>query len=173
MEINKRNITLRINKQVQKLIAKYSEWFIVETPQLCQRRDGMTDSVYLAKPYHHFTNLLIIFDCSISMRRYSISVGWSDILPIPEPNIESLVGTGFWLDYYKQGLPTREFEESYMDNSLETLHSQLTRNRYPVHRNEEDDDFEKIFQDIETLGIEYWNIMLKRRFNIDNDNFTL
>ncbi|WP_227430568.1 hypothetical protein [Psychrobacter sp. I-STPA6b] len=172
MILNKADATNRLANLKDNFLQNYSGWSLTNTPSLYVKLPKLTDFVYL-KRFYKETNLVVFFNIAYTRGEYGVSVGWSDSLPLRDPEMNEFNFCGYWLDYYRENQPTEEFQRNYMMVSLERLHGRLTRNRYLANKVMPENEFSIIFEDLETVAVEYWKIMLKRRFNIEAEDLRL
>lgn len=170
--LNKKEATQRVEKFLENFIEKHDLWSKISTPNLLIRVPETTDFITLCKPYNNLTYLIILVALKYQRGIYEINVGWSDILPLDNP-LNTNIRMKYPLSHHLENGETEEFDLPYMLISLERLHGALTRSRYKIKNDVQDSEFDLIYQDLEEVAIEYWKIMLKRRFNVDANDLTL
>lgn len=170
--LTKKEAAQRVKTFGEEFIQRNSSWIKIPTPELLLKVPETTDFITFSRPYENLTNLVILIAIKYHRRLYEVNIGWSDTLPLDNP-LKTNIKMKFPLEYHRDNGLTEEFDFPYMITNFERVHSALTRSRYKVQDDYPTTEFNLIFSDLETIAIEYWKIMLKRRFGIEAIELTL
>lgn len=161
------------NRLVSEIESHLVGWVQVKTPpELCDLPTEFSELKYYVKPAMGRTWLLVGVCGDLRHESMSVVVGWSDEgLPAYLPK-EVLADRKGYIEWHRRGMPTNEFDHPTFERSLGGLVKMGVAKSYDAPGGTPE-AIEEIIRDLQTVGVEYWRIMLKRRFEIDAADLSL
>lgn len=157
----------------QLLMQRGSGWErLASTSEQRTNVEGLSEFRYFGKRVLDRTVLLIGLNVDLGKEFVSVAVGWSDTIPLRDvPNNVLLQRKGH-IEWHRRGMPTNEFSWPAFERSLGGLVKLGVAKRYEV-KSSHLLLAEEILLDLTQVGVEYWQIMLNRRFHVTAVDVTI